>query len=185
LIPQSGSYSKVVLWFHGLGDTADGWADMMPSLNLEETKFILPTALSIPISVNGGMEMNGWSDIHGLSMDAKEDRDGFNLAAKRANAIIQAEIDKGIPASKIAIGGFSQGGALALHVTLRSPNAYAGCVALSTWLPLRDDYPEALSTAAKTMPIFQVTDHQTAVTLIMLLSCAKLNYDTLDAYCFG
>lgn len=100
--------------------------------------------------------MNGWTDIHGLSMDAKEDRDGFNLAATRVNKIIQAEIDKGIPASKIAIGGFSQGGALALHVSLRSPNAYAGCVALSTWLPLRDDYPEAMSTAAKTMPIFQV-----------------------------
>jgi len=28
-IPQSGEYSNVVLWFHGLGDTADGWASMM------------------------------------------------------------------------------------------------------------------------------------------------------------
>ena len=156
LTPRSGIYSKVVLWFHGLGDSADGWANMMPEFELENTKFILPTASSIPISINGGMEMNGWSDIHGLSMDAIEDRKGFDLAADRINVIIQSEIDKGIPASKIAIGGFSQGGALALHVSLRSPNTFAGCVALSTWLPLRDDYPDKLSSAAKSLPILQV-----------------------------
>ena len=156
LTPRTGTYSNVVLWFHGLGDTADGWADMMPSLELEDTKYILPTASSIPISINGGMEMNGWSDINGLDMESTEDRDGFDLAAKRMNKIIQHEIDKGIPANKIAVAGFSQGGALALHLTLRSPNSYAGCVALSTWLPLRNDYPGALSPAAAAMPIFQV-----------------------------
>jgi predicted esterase len=30
-----------------------------------------------------------------------------------------------------------------------------GCIALSTWVPLGADYPAALSTAAKTMAIFQ------------------------------
>ena len=28
-VPNSGEYHNVVLWFHGLGDTADGWASMM------------------------------------------------------------------------------------------------------------------------------------------------------------
>jgi hypothetical protein len=28
LTPSSGTYSKVVFWFHGLGDTADGWGSM-------------------------------------------------------------------------------------------------------------------------------------------------------------
>lgn len=157
MTPSSGSYSNVVLWLHGLGDTADGWADMMPSFSLEDTKFILPTAASIPISINGGMEMNGWSDINGLDMESPEDRQGFDLSAARINKLIKQEIDSGVPASKIAVGGFSQGGALALHVALRSPESYAGCVALSTWLPLRNDYPAALSQAAKAMPIFQVS----------------------------
>ena len=146
----------MLLWFHGLGDTADGWADMMPSLSLEDTKFILPTAFSIPISINGGMEMNGWSDINGLDMESLEDREGFNKSTTRMNKIIQAEVDKGIPSKNIAVGGFSQGGALALHLSLRSPQSFAGCVALSTWLPLRDDYPGALSPFARSMPIFQV-----------------------------
>lgn len=26
MTPKSGSYENVVIWMHGLGDTADGWA---------------------------------------------------------------------------------------------------------------------------------------------------------------
>ena len=44
LLPESGEYSKVVLWMHGLGDTADGWAGLMPMLDIADTKFVLPTA---------------------------------------------------------------------------------------------------------------------------------------------
>lgn len=58
-IPRSGSYRNVVVWMHGLGDTADGWAALMPTLGLVDTKFVLPTAKSMPITVNGGMPMPG------------------------------------------------------------------------------------------------------------------------------
>jgi hypothetical protein len=44
---------------HGLGDTADGWASMMPSLKLEDTKIVLPTAKSRPIALNDNMPMPG------------------------------------------------------------------------------------------------------------------------------
>jgi predicted esterase len=112
LLPKSELYSKVVFWFHGLGDSADGWASHMSMFQLTDTKFILPTAPARPISLNNGYQMNGWSDISGLSEDAPEDRAGFDEAATRVNALIQQELDKGIPASKIIVGGFSQGGAL-------------------------------------------------------------------------
>lgn len=58
-VPSSGSYSNVIIWMHGLGDTADGWASMMPSLGINDTKFILPTAKSRGISINGGSPMPG------------------------------------------------------------------------------------------------------------------------------
>ena len=49
---------------------------------------------------------------------------------------IQEEIKLGIKPERIIVGGFSQGGAVALYTALtREPN-YAGIVALSTWLPL-------------------------------------------------
>ena len=61
--------------------------------------------------------------------------------------------------------GFSQGGALALHVGLRGLAAgsgsgeggksFAGVAALSAWLPLRDTYPGALGPGAAELPILQ------------------------------
>ena len=62
-VPKSGEYQNVVVWLHGLGDTADGWASMMPELRLENTKFILPTAKSRPIALNGGSPMPGSSGV--------------------------------------------------------------------------------------------------------------------------
>ena len=111
---------------------------------MNQTKFILPTADARPISLNGGMSMNGWSDIYGLDAAAKEDENGFKQSGDRVNRIIQTEVDGGVDPAKIIVGGFSQGGAVALHVALRSQFALGGCVALSTWLPLRADYPTVL-----------------------------------------
>lgn len=54
------------------------------------------------------------------------------------------------------IAGFSQGGALALHTSLRSQYTLGGCLALSTWLPLGSHYPDALSTANANLKILQI-----------------------------
>lgn len=155
-IPNSGVYKNVLVWMHGLGDTADGWASLMPSFGLKDTKFILPTANTRPISLNGGMKMPGWSDIYGLDMQSAEDEKGFVDSASRIDEIIQTEVDKGVSSRNIIIGGFSQGGALALHVSLRSKHSLGGCIALSTWLPLRNDYPTQLSAASMELNILQV-----------------------------
>lgn len=155
-VPPSGKYDGVVIWMHGLGDTAEGWAYSMPGLNLPNVKFILPTATNVPITINNGHSMPGWSDILGLDSNAPEDRKGFDASAARINRIIQQELDGGVPASKIVVAGFSQGGALALHVALRSQHSLGGCVALSTWVPLHADFPAALSPAAAHLKILQV-----------------------------
>lgn len=156
LMPKSGTYSKVLFWFHGLGDDCNGWGSLMPQLGLADTKFILPTAPERPISLNGGWAMNGWSDILGLDDTIEEDRVGFDESAKMVNKLIQKEMEKGIPSEKISLGGFSQGGALALHVSLRSDVKLNSCVALSTWLPFRADFPASLSENSKELPILQV-----------------------------
>ena len=112
-MPPSGRYSKVVVWLHGLGDTADGWAGFMPSLDLTDTKFVLPTAPTRPITLNGGMHMTGWADIVGLSIDSREDGKGLEDSAVRVRKIVVNEVESGLVApSKVVIGGFSQGGAL-------------------------------------------------------------------------
>mmetsp|Transcript_26991 Transcript_26991/g.45192 ORF Transcript_26991/g.45192 Transcript_26991/m.45192 type:complete len:271 (+) Transcript_26991:121-933(+) len=160
-VPRSGEYTNLLVWMHGLGDTADGWASLMPQLQLvaaANTKIVLPTAPDRPISLNGGYEMPGWSDIYGLGEKDPEDRKGFDESAERVNAIVQQEIDQhGVSPSRVVLAGFSQGGAVALHTALRSPHKLGGVIALSSWLPLRADYPAQLSsTAASSLPVLQV-----------------------------
>ncbi|MFQ5610178.1 MAG: alpha/beta hydrolase, partial [Woeseiaceae bacterium] len=74
------------------------------------------------------------------------------------DALIDREIDRGIPADRIVVAGFSQGGAIAVHNVLRTERAPAGLMALSTYLPvLLTDEEEAAAkagAASVTVPVF-------------------------------
>ena len=89
--------------------------------------------------------MPGWFDIANLSglTDSKQDDEKGLLASVAAvDALIQAEVDAGIPENRIVLGGFSQGGAVAILTALRSKRKLAGVAALSTWVPLSHKVPQ-------------------------------------------
>jgi predicted esterase len=56
--------------------------------------------------------------------------------------LIQDEIDAGIPAERIVLGGFSQGGAMSIFSGLTAKVKLAGIVALSAYLALSLRFPE-------------------------------------------
>lgn len=101
-----------------------------------------------------GFEMPSWFDLKTLDMYGPEDEDGIKKATANVMTMIQSEISAGIPANRIIVGGFSQGGALALHTGLTTTHALGGIVGLSCWLPLHKSFPDARKTA-DTVPIFQ------------------------------
>ena len=49
---------------------------------------------------------------------------------------VENEVKSGIQRNRIFIGGFSQGGAVALYTAFAVNKPIGGIVALSTWLPL-------------------------------------------------
>ena len=53
------------------------------------------------------------------------------------NQLITAEIDSGVPASRIILGGLGQGGAMALLTGLTTERQLAGIVVMRGWLPLK------------------------------------------------
>jgi len=109
--------------------------------------------------------MPGWSDVYGLTASEKEDEAGFASSRDRIRQIISDEIKGGVSSERIAVGGFSQGAALALYTGLTSDVKLGGVVALSGWLPLRHKFPAALSAhAANGLRILQV--HGTADTVV-------------------
>jgi len=79
-------------------------------------------------------------DIHSFDFNAKEDEGGILESSRRLNEIISSEVDNGIDASRIVLGGFSQGGAMTLITGLTSERKLAGAVVLSGFLPLHTKF---------------------------------------------
>jgi lysophospholipase-2 len=116
-------------------------------------QYLCPTAPTIPVTLNLGFQMPSWFDIRSLDMDGAEDESGIKVAASRVHGMINNEIKNGVPAKRIILGGFSQGGALALYAGLTYPEALGGIVGLSCWLPLSKQFPTARK-CPDTVPIF-------------------------------
>lgn len=131
--------TALVFLMHGLGDTAAGWSDVAQMLSpaLPYAKFVLPTAATQPVSLNGGMPMPSWYDIHSLeSISGREDPAGLAKSLSYVEGLIKGEMEASqVPASRVVVAGFSQGGAVALGM-LRSDLPLAGVMALSSYLPL-------------------------------------------------
>ena len=56
---------------------------------------------------------------------------------------------------RIYLGGFSQGGVIALTTALLEPFAVAGVFAFSSYLPLEDQLTSRMTDVSKDVPIFQ------------------------------
>lgn len=136
-----------MIFLHGLGDTGHGWATAMGGIRGANMKVICPTASTMPVTLNHGFPMPSWFDLYSLDINGKEDDAGIKKASALVHKMIQDEIKGGIEAKRIILGGFSQGGALALYSALTFPEELAGVIALSCWLPLHKGFPEARKSA--------------------------------------
>ena len=145
-----------LIFLHGLGDSGHGWASSIGEIVPSYVKVICPTAPVQPVTLNGGYAMTSWFDLLTLAPDGKEDHKGILAACESVTQLLVDEESKsGIPSKRIVIGGFSQGGGLAVHTGLRYPKPLAGVLALSCWLPLHKDYPAAASEVNKHIPMLQ------------------------------
>lgn len=156
-IPPEAEHKYSVIWLHGLGADGHDFEGLIPDLQLTakaNIHFIFPNAPVQPVTINGGRAMRSWYDILEMSLDSRADIAGIRQSAALIEALIQQEIDKGIPSINILLAGFSQGGVIALHVGLTYPHKLAGIVALSTYLPTVEQLKIEHSIANHTTPIF-------------------------------
>ena len=146
-----------VIWLHGLGADGHDFEPIVPYLDLPPAttvRFIFPHALMRPVTVNGGAVMRAWYDIIEISTSKGQDEAGIKHSAMKVRDLIDAEISRGVPASRILLAGFSQGGAMALHVGLRYPEKLAGIMALSAYLLFPERLKEEASEANVETPVF-------------------------------
>lgn len=169
----------VVIWLHGLGADGNDFEPIVPELNLPDSaaiKFIFPHAPKIPVTVNDGYVMRAWYDIVSADLEAQQDAEGIKRSAQQLYDLIDAEIKAGIPADKIILAGFSQGGAIILQAGLRFSKPLAGIMVLSSYVPLAETLAAEKDPANQNIPIFYAHGEQDDV---IPISFAKLSRDLL------
>lgn len=92
----------------------------------------------MPVTLNGGFPMPSWFDLYSLDSTGKVDEEGIERAKTLVHELINNEEKAGIPSNRILLGGFSQGGALALYSGLTYSKPLAGILAFSCWIPMHE-----------------------------------------------
>ena len=155
---QTGDSPKsAVFILHGLGASATDFVPVARELDLRaigDVRYVFPFAPVRPVTINGGMSMPAWYDILGVDLVRREDETSLRESAVDLQALITREIARGIPASRIVLGGFSQGCAMTLLAGLRAPQRLAGLLGMSGYLPLAATTAAERSDANREVPIF-------------------------------
>jgi phospholipase/carboxylesterase len=128
------NYKSVLIWMHGLGDSAEGFLDVFDHSSRpvpEDMKIILLTAPNAAVTVNGGMRMNSWYDIKSFERkDGDISQSDVESNSKRVIKVIEDET-KVVGSNRIFIGGFSQGACMALYTGLSFEKELGGVIAMS------------------------------------------------------
>jgi len=146
-----------VLWLHGLGAAGHDFAPIVPELvrpHWPAIRFVFPHAPVQPITINNGVPMRAWYDIVSADFRSRADSAGVDASIVELELLIEREIARGIPAERILLAGFSQGGAVILSALLRRTRPLGGLIALSTYLPDPAKAAAARVPGAISVPVF-------------------------------
>ncbi|GAB0498499.1 hypothetical protein MMPV_009909 [Pyropia vietnamensis] len=156
LLVRNASASVIIV--HGTGGSGDNWSYLalaLSFLRLNAVRWVLPTAAERPTGVSGALRPS-WFDVFGVDESSPEDEPNILAGSDRIRGLVAAEVARGMPAERVFVMGFSQGGAVALTHALRSPVRVGGTVVLSGWLPLRRRYPAAVEMTNSASPILML-----------------------------
>jgi phospholipase/carboxylesterase len=168
-IETGPSPTAAVVWMHGLGADGHDFAPVVPELDLPHSpgiRFVFPHAPLRPVTINQGLTMRAWYDVREDGGERREDEAGVRASQARIEALVEREQARGIPAARLVLAGFSQGGAMALHTGLRFGERLAGILALSCFLPLPGTVAAEAADANRDVPICM--SHGTHDTVIPL-----------------
>jgi len=152
--------TAAVIWLHGLGASGNDFLPVVPELGLPEdaaVRFIFPHAPNLPVTINGGMTMPAWYDIKAMDIDRVVDTEQLMASAEAVGKLVEREIERGIPANRIIIAGFSQGGAVAYELGLSYRERLGGILALSTYFATADSVQRSEANADVPISVYHGT----------------------------
>jgi len=184
---REGDISGAVVFGHGLGDSPAGWHWQCTawSQELPWLRFVLPSAPMQPVSLNGGMRMPAWYDIHGLGDRLQEPAEGAEASRSIWGDIAEQEASSIGGRDHVVLGGFSQGGAMALYTALQMNMMplVAGVVCMSGYLPNQAAIAAALPPGSRPLALAELPVllcHGTADQMVSV-DAARRTRDALEA----
>ena len=169
---KPGPPRAAVVLCHGFGAPGDDLVPLHGELvhlqpSLADVRFYFPAA---PLSLGGfGLgDARAWwmidmntvmklqlGDPEALRDYRRIEPEGMAMARARLLQLVsEVRQETGLPASKLLLGGFSQGAMLTTDVTLRLPEATAGLLVLSGTLLIEDEW-KTLAAQRRGLPVFQ------------------------------
>ncbi|MCG5494207.1 MULTISPECIES: alpha/beta hydrolase [Ectothiorhodospira] len=155
VIVDTGENPKTcVIWLHGLGADGHDFEPIVPEMQLppgKPVRFIFPHAPVRRVTINNGMPMRAWYDFRELAPGEGEDHGQVGEGVAAVQTLL-AEARRHY--DTVLLGGFSQGGAMALLTGLVEGPAPDAVFGLSTYLPDAAKAGLQLSPRAAGLPIF-------------------------------
>lgn len=164
--PHPGAaHAPLIIALHGRGADPTDLAGLAFEISPGGYRWILPQG---PLPVPFGPGAIGWA-WYALG----EDRSSTLVSAREQLARFVDEILGGlaVPRSQVAVTGFSQGGAMALHLGLSAPEPFGAVVAMSGYLPAAESLGDLAS--APSQPILMVHGAQDQVLPVHLAREAR------------
>jgi len=164
LEPDDGPARSALIWLHGLGATADDFAGLNLQLQCPDLRTIALQAPLQAVTIFGSQVVPSWFDIlpkpgGGVTSDLG----GLEESARRIHAEFEQQREAGI--ARLAVGGFSQGGALALFAALTHPEPLAAAICLSGYLPQDEHLTQRADRLTYQTPVFMAHGSQDDVVL--------------------
>ncbi|XP_050299211.1 lysophospholipase-like protein 1 [Anthonomus grandis grandis] len=137
-IPSSKVCSASVIFLHGSGDAGQAFYNWVKFLVGDFTSphisYYFPTAPLRPYTPLKGEESYVWFDRYSITPEVPEHAETLLEVGEQMKILINDIVNTGVPLNRIIVGGFSMGGALALHTAYRFTPGLAGVFALSSFL---------------------------------------------------
>jgi phospholipase/carboxylesterase len=170
-----------VIVLHGLGADGNDFVPFAQQVDLRAAgpvRWVFPHAPVMPVTINGGYRMRAWYDVLAGDLRQRQDEQGLRASLAMVEELIAREKERGTPAGRIVLGGFSQGCAMALLTALRHKERLAGIVGMSGYLPLAETTDKERSDANRLTPIFLA--HGTMDPVVPLVA-GQMSRDALRA----
>ena len=158
-----------IIILHGLGADGNDFVPVAQEFDLDAVgpvRYVFPHGPTRPVTINGGYVMRAWYDVLGEDLVRLEDEAGLRQSQALVEGLIERERARGIAASRIVLGGFSQGCAMTLMTGLRFRERLAGLLGMSGYLPLAATTAAERSDANAGVPIVLGHGHHDPVIAI-------------------